>query len=794
MAKEIRRDVDITQENRQESASKNLNRAKYKMQLTPHGKTLLQNLRKLFGGNHVDANDIMATSELTEKYTATAYVVWQFAHDLTTSTSKGNASVANSHFGYRTADYQNHLQILCQQAVQSRDIRGPFMQRIDAAGAGALEWSSAVQPVHDFGSYSVFRQCGACTGSGRVSCGSCSGRGKRTCGGCGGVGSHNETVTCTRWNGHRNETYSQVVRRTCSSCGGGGRVVCTSCGGSGKKTCGACAGHGFLTDVCHVRAIARPSWHVPKHSGLAAEALVRAMAQRGPRSVHELVPLDLAGSEYSHNDNWVVRYTGAADVVELGIAVAKINYTIAAVGVHVVPIKTPPVFDQLLACELEDIASLASGGKSSRASIRRQAKRLFVAFRGVPILDKSLQSVAKLGKDARSNPVPVVIRVAGGFISREAASAIAIAFLHTLDKVSPANSRAAWTLVALFPVITSFVYAANNFAAFSPANPLHAVLPLCVTVAGAGMAMLVVSPAAWILSAAVSSLLRLKVPAEYRQRGRNWAPLKGACLFAMSASLVGALYGAAAAMQWVPTIRTVARPALNYAAAHTLPGGGANRLFAGLANSTPPSASASAESPVDTRRAVQQFLIALGYLHGQADGNLGALTSTAIARYERRERLSPSTPLPELLAHMRATAYVAPAAHGVFKPIVQAGTENTSRMLTQPESAPRPLNPASRSRVAAGDSTDRADVVACADDGTFFGKNVCQSPVLAGSYQRVLREYRAAQRRLGGVDNGIRIEQERWFASVVHDCVNTQCLTSAFDKRAADLSARYRGG
>ncbi|TBR71613.1 MAG: hypothetical protein EPN64_19285, partial [Burkholderiaceae bacterium] len=99
------------------------------MQLGPHGKTLLQNLRKLFGGNHVDASDILPTSESTEKYTATAYVVWQFEHDLTTSTSKGNASAANGHFGYRAADYQSHLQRLCQQAVHSREIRGAFMQR-----------------------------------------------------------------------------------------------------------------------------------------------------------------------------------------------------------------------------------------------------------------------------------------------------------------------------------------------------------------------------------------------------------------------------------------------------------------------------------------------------------------------------------------------------------------------------------------------------------------------------------------------------------------------------------------
>lgn len=759
------------------------------MQLGPHGKTLLQNLRKLFGGNHVDASDIQPTSESTEKYTATAYVAWQFEHDLTMSTSKGNASVANGHFGYRSADYQSHLQRLCQQAVHSREIRGAFMQRIDAAGAGGLELSATVQPVHDFGSYSVFRQCGSCAGSGRISCGGCAGRGKRACGGCGGAGWHNETVTHTRWNGHRHETYSQTVQRTCSLCGGGGRVVCTSCGGSGKQTCNACAGHGYFTDVCHVRAMARPSWHVPGHTGLAAESLVRAMELRGPRTVRELVPLELAGSEYSEKDNWVVRYTGAADVVELGIAVAKVDYTVAAAGTHVIPIKAPPVFDQLLARELEEIASLANRGKSSRTSIRRQAKRLFAMFRGVPILDQALRGVAKLGKDARSNPAPVVVRVAEGFISREAANAIATAFLHTLDKVSPANSRAAWTLVALFPSVASFVYAASNFSAFSPANPLHAVLPLCVAVAGAGVAMLVVSPAGWILSAAVSAVSRLKVPAEYRQRGRNWAPLKGACLFAMSASFVGALYGAAAAMQWVPNIRTAATPVLDYAAAHTSPGSGANRLFAGLATSTP----ANAESPADIRRAVQRFLIAHGYLHGRAGGNFGALTTAAIARYERQETLDPSTPLAELLAHMRTPPRPTATARGVAL-TAPSPTENPSRMPIPPEPASRSASPARRSATVAAQTERAAAAVACKDDGTFFGKTVCQNPVLAESYQRELREYEAAQRRLGGVDNGIRIEQERWLETVVHDCVNTQCLTSAFDERAADLSVRYRGG
>jgi hypothetical protein len=108
----------------------------------------------------VHENEILPTSELTEQYTATAYVVWRFEHEITTSTSKGHASVSGGHFGYRTADYQNHLNRLCQQAVRNRDIRGPFMQRVDAARSEALKWSATAQTVHDFSSYSMFRQCG----------------------------------------------------------------------------------------------------------------------------------------------------------------------------------------------------------------------------------------------------------------------------------------------------------------------------------------------------------------------------------------------------------------------------------------------------------------------------------------------------------------------------------------------------------------------------------------------------------------------------------------------------------
>ncbi|WP_224101649.1 peptidoglycan-binding domain-containing protein [Paraburkholderia caribensis] len=505
--------------------------------------------------------------------------------------------------------------------------------------------------------------------------------------------------------------------------------------------------------------------------------------------------MDLDGTQYDEKDNWVARYSGVADVVQLGIDVVKVHYVVAAAGPNVTPITTPPVFDRLLEHELKDIAALLAGGKRGRTSIRKEAKRLFTAFRGVPMLDRALRSVAKLGKDATVNPSPAVARAAGGFISSEAAAAIGIAIRHILDKVSPPNSRAAWTVVTLFPATASFVYAAESFAAFSPANPWQAVLPACVAVASAGFAMLAVSPVGWLLSAAVSSVMRLRVPAEYRQRGRNWTPLKSACLFAMSASFIGALYGAASAMHWVPNMREVTTPVWVYATGHAPLRDASGDFMAEKARSKPVTASAGVMATASANREVQRFLIAHGYLHGPADGNLGPRTVDAIARYKRQEGLSQSIQMSELLARIRAAVPAAPATTHHLQagaPLVAAQPTSQASELTQ--SAPRQVSLNRIDTVAASVATNASIPISCRDDGTFFGNNICKSQVLADSYQRELREYGAAQRRLGGVDNGVRIEQERWLQTVTRDCADEQCLTSAFAKRSADLSGRYRGG
>jgi len=618
--------------------------------LTGQGSALLQYLRGLFGGNHVQPNDIAPTSEKTDRYLATASVIWRFEPQTTETTKKGNAAVAGRHFDYRAADFQARLQNLCAQAISNRDIRGPFMQKVDLAGADALAWSSEPRVAHDFGSYSVFRQCGSCRGSGRVSCGGCGGGGRRTCYGCGGVGSQNHHETRTRWNGRHNETYTQMVRRSCGSCGGGGRVVCTSCGGSGKQTCGACSGHGFFTDIAQVQAIAKPHWHVPAHSGLASEALVRALKWRGPSRSRELVPFKLSGTAYNDQDHWVARYEGLAEVVELGLLVVKSPYSVAAVGSNVIPIITPAVFDELLHRELEQIKRLSIGRRSQR-QLRRQAKDLFSQFRSLPVLDRCLQGVAKQKGDERSAPEAAIANAAHGFISPDASKALGLAIQAVLDKVSPANSILAWMLVGLPVVFASFALTANEFNRVHGASIWNIAFTLgAMTLLSAG-SMLSVSPVGWALSTIVSSLMRLRVPKEYRQRGRNWAPLKGACLTACSASVIGAAYGGASANQWVPSVKEALAPAATYAMAHLEPGSVASRYVAMVAPSDP--VAVAPVSDVDTYREIQRHLIMGGYLRGAIDGTPGPATRAAIARYKRDKRLIQSISAQELLTYMK---------------------------------------------------------------------------------------------------------------------------------------------
>ena len=79
--------------------------------------------------------------------------------------------------------------------------------------------SSTPRQVHDMAP-DLYRQCGACAGSGRT-----------TCSACGGTGGRSESRVDYDWEG--NPTYnSEWISCSCA----GGQVVCGTCGGSGSTS------------------------------------------------------------------------------------------------------------------------------------------------------------------------------------------------------------------------------------------------------------------------------------------------------------------------------------------------------------------------------------------------------------------------------------------------------------------------------------------------------------------------------------------------------------------------------
>jgi hypothetical protein len=163
-----------------------------------------------------------------------------------------------------------------------------------------------------------------------------------------------------------------------------------------------------LTDITSVKAIANPNWRVPAHSGLAAEALVGALRLRGPSRSRELVALGLRSTDYDAHNKGVVGYEGVAAVVELDISIPQSSYSVAAVGPNVIPITTPPVFDQLLQTEIEHILLLRGKKNSHGRQINKIAKRLFSKYCALPVLDLAMKEIAKLKRFERKEPGPCV--------------------------------------------------------------------------------------------------------------------------------------------------------------------------------------------------------------------------------------------------------------------------------------------------------------------------------------------------------------------------------------------------
>jgi len=95
----------------------------------------------------------------------------------------------------------------------------------------------------------ITRKCSSCGGEGRNTCGGCGGRGGRTCTSCGPDG----RFRCS-FCGGSGKTSNGSQTGTCGRCGGSGRTNCGLCGGRKMITCSRCRGGGSTTcEPCHAK-------------------------------------------------------------------------------------------------------------------------------------------------------------------------------------------------------------------------------------------------------------------------------------------------------------------------------------------------------------------------------------------------------------------------------------------------------------------------------------------------------------------------------------------------------------
>ena len=421
-----------------------------------------------------------------------------------------------------------------------------MVQVLGQQGAG-VAGSGAAETIWDFGQHSVHEHCGPCSGKGKVNCSSCHGSGKSHCNFCHGRGVTQEYRWVVDYKGHgRNEQYEQ----SCYHCGRSGKVDCSGCRGRGKLQCGECSGHGYLTHIASTVVKARPRVHILTTADLSAQALSDFLGQQPARQIAQQLDFALQSHGDADARTWRVVYESQTTVVELDLALRQHRYRAAAVGAQAWAFVRPPIFDDVFIEEITDLKKIWNG-KSRRFSSRR-ARQFFATYAGQPVLDTAMKAVAQLQGEQRERCELPVMAACQGYISGASATALGRSMQGLLNKVSPLNSPGAWWLVMVLPLAVLFIVAQSMLES-KGLGGFWALIGFAFQLGlSALLVVLLLSPLAVLLSTVVSALRRRSVPAEYRQRGRNWRPLRGFIGMAWLVVALGGAYGAMAHKGWLP--------------------------------------------------------------------------------------------------------------------------------------------------------------------------------------------------------------------------------------------------
>ena len=328
------------------------------------------------------------------------------------------------------------------------------------------------------------------------------------------------------------------------------RVSCGGCHGRGELECGSCSGHGYLTRILSTVVSARPKVYIQTTAELSAKVLNDFLCQQPAGQIAQQLAFSLQSHGDANERVWRAEYEAQTTVVELDLALRQHRYRAAAVGVQAWAFVRPPIFDDVFIEEITDLKKIWNG-KAQRFSNRR-ARQFFATYAGQPVLDTAMKAVAQLQGEQRERCELPVMAACQGYISGASATALGRSMQGLLNKVSPLNSPGAWWLVMVLPLAVLFIVAQSMLES-KGLGGFWALIGFAFQLGlSALLVVLLLSPLAVLLSTVVSALRRRSVPAEYRQRGRNWRPLRGFIGMAWLVVALGGAYGAMAHKGWLP--------------------------------------------------------------------------------------------------------------------------------------------------------------------------------------------------------------------------------------------------
>jgi hypothetical protein len=502
-----------------------------------------EQIASLIDGNHVDRKEVkQARADACSCY-LTYEVDWRFVPYVETTRLYGNAAVSQ-HFGYNQGQFQSETSQRLKIGKAHRAIREKFIGYILNKGGQALEDACKNHEVWDFGQHSVHEECSPCGGNGSVNCSGCFGSGRQQCFSCGGSGSTRQTRWVQDYNGQgRTETYQQL----CYGCGGSGSNFCNRCGGSGRQQCGECQGHGFFTQIAHTRVMAKPTINIEGESNLSRDELVKFLIGYSVERIANYLQFTCKGHRDSTEDTWRIAYEASSRVVELDIELRKKYYVVAALGDGALAFRKAPIFDDIFIEEITDLQKIFSKSKKLNHTL---ARKFFDTYSGQPVLDKAMKAIAQ--STEKQQAAREVIYSCQGYISPTSAELLGQSVVKLLDKVSPPNSFWSWMIIMLIPLLLMFFASQAVFESGVDYRTGSLIFASLLTLLTSLIVTLLISPAAVLISSLVSYWRRRAVPREYRQRGRNWQPLKFFIKASLLVTLSGMGTGAMAKFNWIP--------------------------------------------------------------------------------------------------------------------------------------------------------------------------------------------------------------------------------------------------